>query len=103
MGTALSNWWFGLQIDVVYVQTEKKLHKYIPRGFYAGATVDPERWANEHEISLNLWGRRVMYCWKTRNSMKKAENRLLDQRNFPLNSHNVSNADDEPGFVYIIV
>ena len=100
MGGALS---FGLQIDVVYVKTETELHKYIPRGFYAGATVDPERRANEHERSLNLGGRRVMYCWKTRNSMKKAENRLLDEGSFPLNSHNASNADDEPGYVYIIV
>ena len=103
MATALLKWWFGLQIDVVIVQTEKKLHEYIPYGLYAGATVDPERRANEHERSLYLWGRRVMYCWKTRTSMKKAEDRLLDQRNFPLNSHNASNADDEPGFVYIIV
>ena len=103
MATAVLKWLFGLQIDVVKVKTEKILHEYIPDGSYAGATVDPERRANEHERNLYLWGGRVMYCWKTQNSMKSAENRILKQRSFPLNSHNVSNADDEPGYVYIIV
>ena len=49
MGAALSKWLFGLQIDVVNVQTEKKLHKYMPYGLYAGATIDSERRANEFE------------------------------------------------------
>ena len=49
MATAVLKWLFGLQIDVVKVKTEKILHEYIPDGSYAGATVDPERWANEHE------------------------------------------------------
>ena len=92
-----------LSINVKYVQTEEKLYEYIPRGVYTGGTIDPERRANEHEGSLNLSGRRVMYCWKTRNSMKKAENRLLKGRSFRLNNHNVSNAADGPGYVYIIV
>ena len=103
MATAVLKWLFGLQIDVVKVKTEKILHEYIPHGSYAGATVDPERQANEHERNLYLWGRRVMYCWKTQTSMKSAENRILKLGYFPLNSHNVSNADDGPGYVYIIV
>ena len=92
-----------LSIVVKYVQTEEELREYIPRGVYTGGTVDPERRAKEHERKLNLSGGRVMYCWKTRTSMKKAENRLLDGRSFRLNDHEVSNAHDKPGYVYIIV
>ena len=103
MATAILKWLFGLQIDVEKVKTEKILHTYIEDGSYAGATVDPERRANEHERNLYLWGRRTMYCWKTYTSIKSAENKILKQRSFPLNNHNVSNANDEPGFVYIIV
>ena len=93
----------ALSIVVEYVQTEEKLYEYIPRGVYTGGTEDPERRAKQHERNLNLLDRRVMYCWKTHTSMQKAENRLLKGRSFRLNDHNVSNAADGPGYVYIIV
>ena len=93
----------ALSIVVKYVRTERKLHEYIPRGVYTGGTVDPESRAKDHERNLNLQKRRVMYCWKTLTSMKKAENKLLKQKNFRLNDHQVSNAHDRPGYVYIIV
>ena len=93
----------NLQIEVIKVKTETELHTYISDGQYSGATVDPERRSKELERSLNLRGRQVMYCWKTPTSMKSAENKILKQKSFPLNHHNVSNGDDKPGYVYIIV
>ena len=91
-----------LQIEVEKVKTQNELHEYIRPGKYAGATIDPEVRAYEHEKYLDLQGRRVMYYWKTSN-MKKAEDRILKLKDFPLNSHKSSNADDESGYVYIIV
>ena len=91
-----------LQIELKKVKTEKELHKHILHGKYPGATVDLEKRRNEHERSLKLSGKRVMYYWKTRN-MKRAENKILDRKKFRLNSHKTSNAVAKPGFVYIIV
>ena len=93
----------ALSIVVEPVRTEKELYEYIKNGLYAGAAADPKGRAKQHERNLDLFGKRVMYCWKTPTSMKKAENRLLKQKSFKLNDHDVSNADDKPGFVYIIV
>ena len=94
-----------LQIEVVKVNKEKELHKHIKRGVYTGGTLHPESRSKQHERNFkhDLSGRRFMYCWKTHTSMKSAENRILKLGYFPLNSHNVSNADDKPGYVYIIV
>ena len=91
-----------LSIHVKCVQTQTELHKYIPFGMYAGATKDPGRRAKQHEKELGLSGKRDMYYWKTSN-MKNAENKLLGKKGFELNDHKVSNADEEPGYVYIIV
>ena len=93
-----------LQIEVEKVKTQNELYEYIRPGKYAGATTDPEGRAYKHERDFKkyLQGRRVMYCSKTSN-MKKAEDRILKQKDFLLNSHKSSNADDEPGYVYIIV
>ena len=92
----------ALSIDVKCVRTQTELYKHIQRGKYAGAADDPKKRVKQHEKKLDLSGRRVMYYWKTHN-MKKAENKLLKQKSFPLNDHKVSNADDGPGYVYIIV
>jgi len=63
-----------------------------------GATVDPETRAYQY---YRDGYRGEMYYAETTN-MKRAENLLLAANDTRHNVHEVSNADDSPGYVYFI-
>ncbi len=65
---------------------------------YGGSTDDPERRAREH--SREGYSGKMFYA-DTKNMMQ-AEDRLLRTGNFRYNIQGSSNADQSPGYVYVI-
>ena len=68
-------------------------------GIRTGITIDPKRRAGEY-IRKGLRG--TMYYCKT-NNMRYAEDRLLKLCSCPENQQRKSNAQEDPGYVYLIV
>ncbi len=65
---------------------------------YCGATKDVEKRTKQHSKKFSG---NVFYA-STKN-MKKAENRLLSEKNWEGNIHKKSNVSEEPGNVYVII
>ena len=85
-------------MDMQEVQTQRELHTMAKSGDYSGTTVDPQRRRSEHERD----GKRgTMYYTKTEN-MRQAENKLLEKCYCPGNQQRRSNAQEGPGYVYLI-
>ena len=81
--------------------TQERLHRIIRRSgaIRAGATIDPDRRRKEYE---NEGYSGIMYYSKTQN-MTVAEDKLFEIRVPSANDQAKSNAQSEPGYVYVIV
>ena len=66
-----------------------------------GATIDPEeRKYGYSRASVGMTG--TMYCLAVDNQYKE-ENELLNFKDWPANKQKRSNAEEKPGYVYVIV
>ena len=91
-------------MDMKEVKTQRELHNKarpasVSQVYYVGTTVDPQRRRGEHERD----GKRgTMYYTKTEN-MRQAEDKLLEICDCSGNQQRRSNAQEGPGYVYLIV
>ena len=65
---------------------------------YVGSTDNPNRRAEEHDREYSG----VMYTFRTEN-MRKDEDKLLQETPGKYNEQRKSNAENKPGFVYVII
>ena len=65
---------------------------------YVGATDNPNRRAEEHENEYSG----VMYTFETKD-MRNDEDKLLQETPGKYNEQRKSNAENKPGFVYVII
>ena len=79
-------------------KTQWELHTMARSGDYVGTTVDPQRRRGEHERDGKMG---TMYYTKTEN-MRQAEDKLLEICNCSGNQQRRSNAQERPGYVYLI-
>ena len=82
-----------------HVRTQAELYSFAARVLYVGSTTDPKRRRGEHERE-GYYG--IMYYAKTEN-MQLAEDKLLEFYPDSENIQDYSNAQSEPGYVYVIV
>ena len=95
-----------MPLQLHHVETQQKIFDMIldrdgrkVAGFIrAGSTEDPHRRKKEYEDQG--YGGDMFYA-KTEN-MRDAENRLLKARDFRHNAQGKSNANDGPGYIYVI-
>ena len=95
-----------MPLQVQVVETQQKLYEMIldrhgrpVAGFIrAGSTEDPCRRKSQYEEE-GYGG--TMFCVRTDN-MRRAEDQLLQSRDFRYNVHKRSNADETPGYIYVI-
>ena len=85
-------------MDMKEVKTQQELHEMARSGDYVGTTVDPQRRRGEQKRDGKMG---TMYYTKTEN-MRKAEDKLLKICNCPENQQRRSNAQEGPGYVYLI-
>ncbi len=91
---------YQTKMECLQVATQEQLLQIAQEShvIYAGATINPWRRADDHS-SDGFTG--TMFFAETRNMMQ-AEDRLLRVRNYRHNTHQQSNADPSPGYIYVI-